>query len=59
MENLDTRTPKERNINDTSTAEMCNTGTSKRLNRKQRRDMKFRRGLWKQRNRRLNRYKKK
>lgn len=53
MENLDTSTPEERNINDTSTAEMCNTGTPKRLNRKQRRDMKFRRGLWKQRSRRL------
>ena len=48
MEKLDTSTPKKRNINDTSTAEMCNTGTPKRLNRKQRRDMKFRRGLWKQ-----------
>ena len=53
MENLDTSSPKERNINDTSIAEMCNTGTPKRLNRKQRRDMKFRRGLWKQESKRL------
>lgn len=51
MENLDTSSPKTiKDDYDTSTAEMCNTGTSKRLNRKQRRDMKFRRGLWKQKN---------
>lgn len=53
MENLDTSTPKIKNDNDTSSAEMSNIATPKRLNRKQRRDMKFRRGLWKQRNRRL------
>lgn len=53
MENLDTSIPKKRDDYDTSTAEMCNTGTPKRLNRKQRRGMKFRRGLWKQENRRL------
>lgn len=53
MENLDTSTLKIKNDNDTSTAETSNTGTPKRLNRKQRRDIKFRRGLWKQRNRRL------
>lgn len=44
MENLDTSTPKIKNDNDTSNAEMSNTGTPKRLNRKQRRDIKFRRG---------------
>lgn len=49
MENLDTSTPKE----------MSNTGTPKRLNRKQRRDIKFRRGIWKQKNRRLKGWKKK
>ena len=54
MENLDTSTPKIKNDNDTSTAEINNIGNpTTRLNRKQRRDMKFRMGLWKQRNRRL------
>ena len=54
MENLDTSTLKERNINDTSTAEISNIGNpTTRLNRKQRRDMKFRRSLWKQMNIRL------
>lgn len=58
MENLDTSTPKIKNDNDTSTAEMSNIGNPTiRLNRKQRRDIKFRRGLWKQRNRRLRRLK--
>ena len=53
MENLDTSTPKERNINDTSTVEMCNIEIPKRLSRWQRRNIKFGRNLWKQRNRRL------
>ena len=53
MENLDTSTPKERDDYDTSSAEMSNIGTPKRLNREQRRNIKFGRNLWKQRNRRL------
>lgn len=44
MENLNTSTPKIKNDNDTSIVEMSNIGTPKRLNRKQRRDIKFRRG---------------
>lgn len=50
MGNLDTSIPKERNINDTSSAEMSNLETTKRLSRWQRRNIKFGRNLWKQRN---------
>ena len=57
MEKFDTSTPIEKNDNDTSNAEMSNIGTPKRLNRKQRRDIKFRRGIWKQRNSKLKDYK--
>ena len=58
MENLDTSTSKIKNDNDTSTAEISNIGNPKtRLNRKQRRNIKFGRNIWKQKNRRLNKYK--
>lgn len=53
MENLDTSTPKERNINDTSSEEMSNIEIPKRLSRWQRRNIKFGRNLWKQESRRL------
>ena len=49
MENLDTSTSKIKNDNDTSTAEISNIGNPKtRLNRKQRRNIKFGRNIWKQ-----------
>ena len=53
MENLDTSIPKKRYDYDTSASEMFNIEEPKRLSRWQRRNIKFRRNLWKQRNRRL------
>lgn len=53
MENLDTSTPKKKDNNDTSASEMFNIKEPKRLSRWQRRNIKFGRNLWKQKNRRL------
>lgn len=51
MGNLDTSIPKKRDDYDTSASEMFNIEEAKRLNRWQRRNIKFGRNLWKQRKR--------